>query len=107
MSEWNTIYNLDKEIVGLFSHGVAWTKKDRVRLGEYDDDFVYDNEMSVVAKICEGTVLDIIGETIGKIVGRDLFIADKKVGSFIGYECAGAAAIVLLFSKYSPVFHNK
>ena len=102
MSEWNTIYNLDDEIIGQFSHGVAWNKKDRIRLGEYDDDFVYDNDMSVLGKIAGDAVVDIIGDTIGEISGRELFISGKKVGHFIGSKSAGAAAVVLLFSRYAP-----
>ncbi len=102
MSEWNTIYNNSNEIIGTFRHGVAWSRITGDRLGEYDDEFVYDNESSVLAKIGETAILDIIGETIGHISEKELYVGEKKVGHFIGSYSAGAAAIVLLFSKYAP-----
>ena len=71
----------DNNIVGIFRFGVAWSKEPRIRLGEYDDDFIYDNSTKVVAKIGENEVLDIIGDTIGHFTDRELFLAGEKVGS--------------------------
>jgi hypothetical protein len=101
MSEWNTIYDNSKAIVGTFRHGVAWSRPDNKRLGEYDDDFVYDNDTNVLGKISENVVLDIIGETIGHVSGNELYVANEKVGTFVGSTSAGCAAIVLLFSRYA------
>ena len=44
MSEHNSIYNLKGELVGRLRHGVAWSSPELERLGEYDEEFVYDNE---------------------------------------------------------------
>lgn len=100
MAEMNSIYDASGNQIGLFRFGVAWSKDPRVRLGDYDDDFVYDNDGNVLAKICDNVVLDIIGDTIGKITDDEIYIDDKKVGSFIGDKSSGAAALVLLFSRY-------
>ena len=81
MPEMNTIYDNKNNIVGIFRFGVAWSKEPRIRLGEYDDDFIYDNSTKVVAKIGENEVLDIIGDTIGHFTDRELFLAGEKVGS--------------------------
>jgi len=101
MAEMNTIYDASDNAIGIFRHGVAWLKSPRVKLGEYDDDFVYDIEGGVLAKFGGDEVLDMIGDTIGKISGKDLYVSGEKVGSFIGSKSAGAAAIVLLFSSYA------
>ncbi len=101
MSEHNTIFDNAKTIVGSFRHGVAWSRPDKERIGEYDEDFVYNNNTEVLGKISDNVVVDIIGDTIGYISGEDLYVSDKKVGSFIGKKCAGCAAIVLIFSRYA------
>lgn len=49
MSEWNTIYDLNDTIVGVFRHGVAWRKEPRERLGEYDDTYIYSKETGTAA----------------------------------------------------------
>ena len=103
--EMNTVYNLDDEVIGIFRFGVAWSKNPRVRLGEYDDDFVYSNDGNVLAKIGDNTVMDIIGETIGQFDNYDLLISGKTVGKCIGNIGARAAAIVFLFSNNAA--HNK
>ena len=97
MSEWNTIYDVSDNIVGVFRNGVAWRKEPKERLGEYDENSVYANDSELVANIDGDTVLDNKGEIIGRIMGKDLYLADKKVGKFTGIKSAGAAAIVLLF----------
>jgi len=101
MSEWNTIYDNSENIVGILRHGVAWKKDPEKRLGEYDDEFVYDNNTEVLAKISDNVVVDIIGETIGHILGKELYLTGEKVGSVIGSTNAGLAAIVLMFSHYA------
>ncbi len=106
MPEMNTIYDNSNNIVGIFRFGVAWSKEPRVRLGEYDDDFIYDNNTEIVAKIAGDKVLNTIGDTIGYFTEKELFITDEKVGSYIGNQSAGAAAIVLLFSKCSAQQHS-
>lgn len=101
MSEWNTIYDNSENIVGIFRHGVAWKKETEERLGEYDEDFVYGNNTEVLGKILENVVVDIIGDEIGHISGKELYLSGKKVGSFTGSINAGLAAIVLIFSRYA------
>jgi hypothetical protein len=101
MAEMNSIYDKSGNQVGQFRFGVAWSKNPRVRLGEYDDDFVYGNDGTVLAKIGETAVVDIIGDTIGSISSNELFISNENVGTFIGSNCSGAAALVLIFSKYA------
>jgi hypothetical protein len=103
MSEWNTIYDMDNNVIGIFRHGVAWRKEPRERLGVYDDDFVYNNDTEVLAKISGDSVVDIIGDLIGEIKNKDLYINGKHVGKFIGSKSAGAAALVLLFHKHNDV----
>ena len=98
MSEHNWIMNLDGETLGRFRHGVAWSSPNRVRLGEYDDDFVYDNEFNLVAKMNNDVVMNINGEEIGMIAGKDILVEDKVVGKFIGSSSAAAAAIALIFN---------
>jgi len=101
MSEYNTIYDNSENIVGILRHGVAWDKDPEKRLGEYDDEFVYNNNTEVLAKISDNIVVDIIGETIGHISGKELYLAGEKVGNVIGSTSAGLAAIVLMFSRYA------
>lgn len=98
MSEHNTIYNIKGEVVGRFRHGIAWTSPNMERLGEYDEEFVLDNECTMIAKINDGHVLNIIGEEIGYITGTDIFVGKSKVGSFIGLPEAGAASIAFIFN---------
>lgn len=98
MSEQNSIYNLKGELVGRFKHGVAWVVPDMKRLGEYDEEFVYDKEGSMIAKINEGYVLNIIGEELGNIIGNKIFVSGCNVGSFIGSPAAGAASIAFIFN---------
>jgi hypothetical protein len=99
MAEMNTIYDLKGDIIGIFRFGVAWKKETGERLGEYDDDFVYANDGTMLAKIGETGVVDTIGDSIGEFKGREFWVAGKKVGEFIGNKGAAAAAIVFLFSK--------
>lgn len=99
MSEHNSIYDLNGVLVGRFKHGVAWSSQDEERLGEYDDDFVYDNDGSIIAKVNDGYVLNIIGEEIGNISSNNIIVNGAKTGSYIGYQSAGAASIALIFSK--------
>lgn len=98
MSEQNSIFNSVGKLVGRFKHGVAWSSPEMDRLGEYDSDFVYDNEGSVIAKINDGHVLNIIGEEIGYISDKGIFLGKSKVGSYIGLPEAGASAVVLIFN---------
>ena len=98
MSEWNTIYDTSDNIVGVFRHGVAWRKEPKERLGEYDEKSIYSNESELVANIVDDKVVDDKGKIIGRIIGKDLYLAEKKVGKFAGNKSAGAAAIVLLFN---------
>jgi hypothetical protein len=98
MSEHNLIYSQNDEKVGHFRFGVAWSTPDRIRLGEYDDEFVYDNESNVVAKINNGVVMNIIGEEIGMIAGKNIFVNGKVVGKFLGTSSAAAASIALIFN---------
>ena len=98
MAEMNTIYDLNGNIIGIFRFGVAWKKEPRERLGEYDD-FVYANDGTMLAKIGDTGVVDIIGDSLGEFKGRELWVAGKKVGECIGNKGAAAAAIVFLFRK--------
>ena len=98
MSEWNTIYNINHEIVGTCRHGIAWSRPDNKKLGEYDDHFIYNKNKNIVGKIVGNQVVNLKGEPIGNISNKDLFVEDKKVGSYIGSKAAGFAAIALLFS---------
>ena len=98
MSEQNSIFNATGELVGRFRHGVAWSSPDMGRLGEYDSEFVYDNEKTVIAKINDGHVLNVIGEEIGYISGKEIYVDGSKVGSYIGLPEAGASAIAFIFN---------
>lgn len=98
MSEWNTIYDNSNNIICTLRHRVAWSKQSGQRLGEYDNDFVYDNNGKVVAKICESRVLNIIGEEIGYISNKDIIVGNRKVGRFIGSTESAAASIALIFN---------
>jgi len=98
MSQHNSIFDLNDELVGRFRHGIACSTQNDERLGEYDDEFVYDNEGSMVAKISDGYVLNILGEEIGNISGNNIFVSGTKVGSYIGNQNAGAASIALIFN---------
>ena len=97
MSEHNSIYNINGELVGRFRHGVAWSSPERKRLGEYDEEFVHDNDGSMIAKINDGHVLNILGEELGYISGKEIFVGETKVGSFIGLPESGAASIAFIF----------
>ncbi len=65
MSEHNSIYNINGELVGRFKHGVAWSSPGMERLGEYGEEFVHDNDGAMIAKINDGHVLNIVGEELG------------------------------------------
>jgi hypothetical protein len=99
MSEHNSIYNLKGELVGRFRHGVAWSSPEVERLGEYDEEFVYDNEGLMIAKVNDGYVLNIIGEELGNISGNKIFVSGFNVGSYIGSPAAGAASIAFIFNS--------
>nr|WP_320012420.1 hypothetical protein [uncultured Desulfobulbus sp.] len=99
MSEQNSIYNIEGELVGRFRNGVAWSSPGMDRLGLYDQEFVYDNDKSIIAEINDGHVLNIIGEEIGHISGKVIFVGKSKVGTYIGLPEAGAAAIVFIFNR--------
>jgi len=53
----------------------------------------------MIAKVNDGHVLNIIGEELGHISGNDIFIANSKVGSYIGLSACGTAAIALIFNN--------
>lgn len=99
MSESNAIYNLKGELVGRFKHGVAWSVPNRERLGMYDEEFVYNNEGSVIAKVNDRCVINIVGEELGYISGNKIFVSGCVAGSFIGSPAAGAASIVFIFNN--------
>lgn len=99
MSEHNSIYNLKGDLVGRFRHGVAWSSPSMERLGEYDEEFAYDNNGSMIAKVNDGYVLNIIGEEIGNISGDKIFVSGCNVGSYIGSSAAGAASIAFIFNS--------
>ena len=109
MSEWNTIYNNHKEIVGTFRHGTAWSRLTGERLGEYDKEKIYDNSGAVLANIVEDKVVSVSGEELGRIELRETQITPEvtgsrkilnikgiAVGECIGCKEAAAAAIVFL-----------
>ena len=102
MSEWNTIYDNNNNIVGTLRHGVAWQKSNGGRLGEYDDQYAYDNDRNIIAKIVGSIVEDMNGKKIGHVIGKELYISNEKVGHYIGSQNAGAAAIALVLAKYVP-----
>ncbi|RYY75376.1 MAG: hypothetical protein EOO52_08185 [Gammaproteobacteria bacterium] len=77
---------------------MAWASPDMERLGEYDEEFVYGNDGSTIAKVNEGYVLNIIGEELGNILGNKIFLSGSNVGSFIGSPAAGAASIAFIFN---------
>ena len=99
MTEINSIYDNEGRLVGRFSDGIAWSSPENIRLGKYDDEFVYENDSSMLAKVCDDHVLNIIGEEIGRIHENKIYISHKKVGSFIGSVSAGTAAVALIFNK--------
>ena len=98
MSEQNSIYDIEDNLVGRFRHGVAWSSPNMERLGEYDDEFIFDNDRNMIAKFNDGQVLNIIGEEIGHISGNEIFVANSKVGRYIGLPVCGAAAVALIFN---------
>lgn len=98
MSEHNSIYNIDGELVGRFRYGVAWSSPGMERLGEYDEEFVYDNEGTMIARINDGRVLNIIGEELGYTSDKEIFVANTKVGNYIGLPESGAASIAFIFN---------
>ena len=98
MSENNSIYDIEGNLVGRFKHGVAWTYPEMERLGEYDEEFVYDNDGTMIAKVNEGHVLNIIGEDLGHVLGNEIFLGNSKVGSYMGLPESGAASIALVFN---------
>ena len=67
-------------------------------MGEYDSEFAYDNDGSMVAKFNDGYVSNIIGEEIGNISDNEIFVSGAKVGSYIGSRSAAAASIALVFN---------
>ncbi len=89
------IYDSTDKLVAKIKFGVVWTNPERIRLGAYDDEFVYDNDSSMVAKINNNHVLNIIGEEIGYVNEEYIFVSDKKVGKYLGSAAAGAAAVAL------------
>ena len=99
----NTFYDLDKNAIGMFSCGVAWTKPERVRLGSYDihiePGYIYNNENEKVAIFDDGVVSDMEGNHIGEYRDRSIYINNKIVGSYIASDYAAAASVVLLFGK--------
>lgn len=119
MSEWNTIYDVSKRIVGIFRHGVAWSKEPRTRLGEYDYGDVgsiYDNDANVVGRFDSGAVTTTAGAVVGRFVKvpfeefengtqlqgatiTRLDIGDRVVGWCIGNPGSAAAAIFFIFDK--------
>lgn len=98
MSDWNTVYDTSNNIICTLRHGIAWSKSTGQRLGKYDHDFAYNNDGNVVAKISENRVLNIIGEELGYIVDKDIFVGSMKVGRFIGLPESALASIALLFN---------
>ncbi len=99
MSEQNSIYDIESKLVGRFRLGVAWSSPERNRLGEYDDEFVYGNDSSMLAKVNGNHVFNIIGEELGYIQRNEIFVFGEKVGHFIGSAAAGTAAIALIFNN--------
>ena len=98
MSEHNWIYKKNGELVGHFRHDVAWLTPDKVRIGEYDEEFVYDRNSKVVAKYSNNLVMNMVGEEIGRIDKGKIYVGDKQVGSYIGKKAAAAASIALIFN---------
>ena len=85
--DMNTFYDLDKNAIGMFMTGVAWTKPERVRLGSYDmhcePGYIYNNENEKVAVFDKGVVSGIDGITIGEYRNSTIYINNKVVGSYI------------------------
>lgn len=121
MSEWNTIYDLDRRIVGSFRFGVAWARNPRQRLGDYDDGAegqVRDDAGRSVARFRDGQVHALDGSPIGcfdevpfeefsgdqaaELQGaliKRLVVNGHPVGWCIGKPEAACAAIVLMFAS--------
>ena len=92
------IYDNSNKLVAQFKYGVGWTSPERNRIGEYDDEFVYDNDSSMIAKVNNNYVLNIIGEEIGHVNEGDIIVNNKKTGTYVGAAAAGAAAVALIFN---------
>ena len=101
--DMNTFYDLDKNIIGMFSTGVAWTKPERVRLGSYDEHrepgFIYDNDDRKIATFDKGIVSDLDDNIIGEYRDRLIYIEGEIVGSYIASKFAAAASVILLYKK--------
>jgi len=101
--DMNTFYDLDKNIIGMFSTGVAWAKPERVRLGSYDEHrepgYIYDNDDKKIATFNNGIVSDLDGNIIGEYRDRLIYIKGETVGSYIASKYAAAASVVLLYGK--------
>ena len=121
MAEVNGIYDTNKQIVGVFRFGVAWTRDPRVRLGEYDygdGGMIYNNDGNQVAKFEESRVTANDGSYVGHYVEvplaemsnkesptlpdslvKRLQINDRVVGWCIGNPGSACAAIYFLFAS--------
>jgi hypothetical protein len=114
MSESSVIYNVDKEIVGVFRLGVAWKKAPRKRLGEYDENGIYDNKRKLLATIEDNKVVSVTRSVLGVIREQDVQVSaeitNKKkilernglvVGECVGTLEAAGAALVFLAKELS------
>ena len=108
MSEANTIFNKEGEIIGIAKFGKAWLKnsKDILNniLGKYDYDdegFVYSNDNEKVASFGNGVVLSMCGKELGRYKNYELTIDGKVVGKCIGCDGVSALALVFIFGKNS------
>ena len=104
MSEANTIYNKNGEIIALAKFGKAWLKKSKGFLGKYDYDdegFVYSNDNEKVASYGNGLVLSMSGKELGRYKNYELSIDGEIVGKCIGCDGVSALALVFIFGTRS------
>jgi len=112
MSESSMVYNVDNEIVGVFRLGVAWKKAPRKRLGQYDENGIYDNNRKLLATIKDNKVVSVSQQVLGVIRDRDgqdspattkkKRILEKNglvIGECVGTLDAAGAALVFLSSE--------
>ena len=112
MSEWNTIYNNSKNIVGTFRHGQAFGRNPDRKLGSYNELCVFDIDGAQIAKIGNNSVHAMDGTLLGEWEykpnehypklnsgNKRLIVHGKVIGECLGLNEAAAAAIVLLSNE--------
>ena len=66
MSEWYTVYNSSRQIVGTFRHGIAFGRNPGRKLGAYDELGRYNLDGTQIAQIKNDSVFSMDGILIGE-----------------------------------------